>query len=78
MGRDDHQQAAPGNVRAAVLTISDTRTPDTDTSGQYLRREIAALGHTLSGWAIVRDDATEIRPAITRLMGGRHDEGPRC
>ncbi|WP_161882575.1 MogA/MoaB family molybdenum cofactor biosynthesis protein [Deinococcus alpinitundrae] len=75
MGRDDHQQAAPGNVRAAVLTISDTRTPDTDTSGQYLRREIAALGHTLSGWAIVSDDATEIRPAITRLMGGRHDEG---
>lgn len=68
MGRDDHQQAAPRIVRAAVLTISDTRTPDTDTSGQYLRRELAALGHSLSGWAIVRDDATEIRPAITRMM----------
>ena len=70
MGRDDHQQAAPRSVRAAVLTISDTRTPETDTSGQYLRRELGALGHALSGWAIVKDDATEIRPAITRLMHG--------
>ncbi len=68
MGRDDHQAAAPRTVRVAVLTISDTRTPGTDTSGQYLQTELAAAGHHLTGSAIVRDDATLIRPAITQLM----------
>ncbi|AZI42214.1 MogA/MoaB family molybdenum cofactor biosynthesis protein [Deinococcus psychrotolerans] len=68
MGRDDHQQAAPRHVRAAVLTISDTRTPDNDTSGDYLRHQLTAGGHQLSGSALVKDDATLIRPAILRLM----------
>ncbi|AWN23072.1 molybdenum cofactor biosynthesis protein [Deinococcus irradiatisoli] len=68
MGRDEHQQAAPRSVRAAVLTISDTRTLATDTSGDYLRGELAAAGHQLTGRSIVRDDATEIRPALLHLM----------
>ncbi len=68
MGRDEHQQAAPRSVRAAVLIISDTRTLATDTSGEYLRRELAAAGHQLSGSAIVKDDAAEIRPALLHLM----------
>ncbi len=70
MGRDDHQQAAPRFVRAAVLTISDTRTPETDSSGEYLRRELAAAGHQLVGSELVKDDATQIRPALIRLMHG--------
>ena len=70
MGRDDHQQAAPRQVRAAVLTISDTRTPETDESGNYLRRELAEAGHELSGSELVRDDETLIRPALIRLMAG--------
>lgn len=52
----------------AVLTISDTRTPETDTSGNYLKAEIAHAGHQLTEHTIVKDDAVEIRTVLTRLM----------
>ena len=70
MGREDHLQAAPQSVNVAVLTISDTRTLETDSSGDYLRREVASAGHFLCGSELVRDDAAQIRPAIIRLMRG--------
>ncbi|MDV6374746.1 MogA/MoaB family molybdenum cofactor biosynthesis protein [Deinococcus arenicola] len=63
-----HRAAAPTSVRVAVLTISDTRTPDTDTSGQYLLAELKAAGHTAVHYRVVRDDAVEIRSALTLLV----------
>jgi molybdopterin adenylyltransferase len=48
-------------VRIAVLTVSDTRTLDTDKSGQTLADRIAETGHLLSARAIVRDDVAQIR-----------------
>jgi len=63
-----HRAAAPRVVRAAVLTVSDTRTEATDTSGQYLLAELRAAGHEVVGTRIVKDDALEIRAALTELM----------
>lgn len=51
-------------VRIAVLTVSDTRTHETDTSGSYLAAAIAAAGHRLAGRAIVPDDLGAIRSAV--------------
>jgi molybdenum cofactor biosynthesis protein B len=51
-------------VRIAVLTVSDTRTPDTDSSGSYLAGAIAAAGHRLAGREIVPDEAERIRAAV--------------
>jgi molybdopterin adenylyltransferase len=51
-------------VRIAVLTVSDTRTRETDTSGAYLAAAIAAAGHRLAGQAIVPDDVAAIRSAV--------------
>jgi molybdopterin adenylyltransferase len=42
-------------VRIAVLTVSDTRTPETDTSGQILKDRIEAAGHIVHGYRIVKD-----------------------
>jgi molybdenum cofactor biosynthesis protein B len=47
-------------VNIAVLTVSDTRTLHTDTSGQTLADRIAAAGHTVAARAIVKDDAAAI------------------
>jgi molybdopterin adenylyltransferase len=47
-------------VRIAVLTVSDTRTPETDTSGQILKERIEAAGHILHGSRIVKDSVQEI------------------
>ena len=52
-------------LRIAVLTISDTRTEETDTSGGLLAERIAAAGHELAGRAIVADDIEAIRAAIS-------------
>jgi molybdopterin adenylyltransferase len=51
-------------VGIAVLTVSDTRTPETDGSGRYLAGAIEAAGHVLAGRAIVADDRDRIRAAV--------------
>lgn len=48
-------------VRIAVLTVSDTRTLETDTSGQTLADRVAEAGHLLSARKIVKDDVRAIR-----------------
>lgn len=62
-----HQRAAPQVVRFCVLTISDTRTLDTDSSGQLIASKLQAAGHAQVERAIVRDEPAEIREAVERL-----------
>jgi molybdenum cofactor biosynthesis protein B len=47
-------------VNIAVLTVSDTRTMETDTSGRTLADRIVAAGHTVAARAIVKDHAGAI------------------
>lgn len=63
-----HRASGPDSIRFALLTISDTRTPETDTSGLYLRGELLGAGHELVEHLIVKDDAVDIRAALTRLL----------
>ena len=51
-------------VRIAVLTVSDTRTLETDSSGGWLAGAIEAAGHVLAARAIVPDDQARIRAAV--------------
>ncbi len=51
-------------VRIAVLTVSDTRTPEDDKSGALLVELLTADGHTLADKAIVRDDVSQIQATI--------------
>ena len=51
-------------VRIAVLTVSDTRTLETDVSGQTLADRVAEAGHLLSARKIVKDDIRAIRHVI--------------
>lgn len=55
-------------VRIAVLTVSDTRTPETDTSGNTLAERIKAAGHELADRAIVHDDIPEIRNMLQKWI----------
>lgn len=61
-GIDDRRQFIP--VRIAVLTVSDTRTPDDDRSGTILVDRIEAAGHVLAGRAICTDDVEKIRAQV--------------
>jgi molybdenum cofactor biosynthesis protein B len=53
---ETHRQHAPASVRCFVLTISDTRTAETDSSGDAIAWELTAAGHEVIGRRIVRDD----------------------
>ena len=48
-------------LRIAVMTISDTRTEETDKSGALLVERLTAAGHELAGKALVPDDVAAIR-----------------
>ncbi len=58
MSIDETRAFVPVNI--AVLTVSDTRTPEDDKSGQTLVDRIAAAGHNLAARAIVEDDVGAI------------------
>lgn len=51
-------------VGVAILTVSDSRTPDTDTSGAILEERVRSTGHRLAGRRIVPDDRYQIRTAV--------------
>jgi len=51
-------------VRIAVLTVSDTRTRDNDTSGQLLVDRLQAAGHILADRTLVRDDIPVLQKTI--------------
>ena len=62
-GRYD-EGAALTPVRVAVLTISDTRDEESDTSGHLLAERVTGAGHVLADKAIVADDVAAIRLRI--------------
>ncbi len=59
----------PRPVRIAVLTVSDTRTFDNDTSGQLLVDRLLADGHTLAQRELVRDDRAVLEARILAWCG---------
>ena len=68
MGHLEHKQLAPRSVGCYVVTISDTRTPETDTAGKAIVELLTAAGHGIVGRTIVRDDAEMVRGAIERQL----------
>jgi molybdopterin adenylyltransferase len=68
MGHLDHKATAPSSVRCYVLTISDTRSASTDTSGRAIAELLEANGHQVSGRGILRDDPDAIRAALVQQL----------
>lgn len=52
-------------LNVAVLTVSDTRDVDTDTSGQYLVDQLQTAGHVVAARDIVKDDIYQIRAQVS-------------
>ena len=53
-----------GPVSVMVVTVSDTRTTETDVSGNYLRRQLEAAGHRVHSQRIIRDEPAELEAAL--------------
>ena len=63
-----HREASPEKVRVAVVTISDTRTAETDTGGDVIVEALGEAGHEVVRREIVRDDAPRIREVLEGLL----------
>lgn len=64
-----NEQFKPLNI--AVITVSDTRTEETDTSGRALVERLQQEGHTLAEKAMVIDDVYLLRALASRLIANK-------
>jgi molybdenum cofactor biosynthesis protein B len=65
---EQHHASAPRRIGCAVITVSDTRTPQTDSGGDLLAELLSGAGHAVVAREIVRDDAAQIRAAAERAL----------
>jgi len=67
----EHKAHAPKSVGCFILTVSDSKTPETDTSGSLIRELLEKAGHAVVGSAIVKDEPSEVR-AVIRSQAATH------
>ena len=72
--RHHHRAGAPERVATAVVTVSDTRTLETDTGGALVAELLEGAQHPVVERRIVRDEPAAIAEALTELVS-RHDVG---
>ncbi|HYE17826.1 MAG TPA: MogA/MoaB family molybdenum cofactor biosynthesis protein [Tepidisphaeraceae bacterium] len=65
---DHHASAKSITARVAVVTLSDTRTRDTDTSGQRIRDLLTADGHAIAAYHLIRDNPDQLSTLLTTLL----------
>jgi molybdopterin adenylyltransferase len=63
----EHRAAAPQSLNVAVMTVSDTRTIETDSAGAFIVRVAEESGHRIVERHIVRDEPEEMRPLLQAM-----------
>lgn len=57
----EHKSAAPASIGCTIITCSDTRTPETDISGQLIRKLLEERGHRVIEYQVVKDEPYQIQ-----------------
>jgi molybdenum cofactor biosynthesis protein B len=63
-----HKAQAPASVPCYVLTVSDSRTADTDTGGRAIRELLEQAGHQVTGHAIVKDEPGQVTAQVREQL----------
>lgn len=66
MSKEEHKESAPHSVTCKVITVSDTRTEETDKSGQLMISLLKESGHLIADYVIVKDNREEIEKEVLR------------
>ncbi|WP_274362279.1 MogA/MoaB family molybdenum cofactor biosynthesis protein [Paenibacillus thermotolerans] len=61
---EQHRKEAPSQVRCMVVTVSDTRTPETDKSGALMKQLLEEAGYSVVRYSIVKDEYDQIRELV--------------
>ena len=68
MGASEHRaKAGEGPVTVALVTVSDTRTPDSDANRQYVERRMAELGHVVAAYRLIKDEPDQVAVVLDEL-----------
>jgi molybdenum cofactor biosynthesis protein B len=69
MSTEQHHRLAAerGPVSVALVTVSDSRTPETDANGPWLRTRIEAAGHRVADYRLVPDDPARVTAALEAI-----------
>src|ERR1043165_1407244 len=65
---EEHEKQGPQHVRCAVITVSDTRTLETDTGGQTVIHHLTAAGHQIAAREFIRADPARMQPLLLSLQ----------
>lgn len=68
-------QSSPIALSICVLTVSDSRTPETDTSGDYLAQALEAAGHRVAGRTLLPDDRYRLRAVVSQWIADADVDG---
>ncbi|PTQ57300.1 MAG: Molybdenum cofactor biosynthesis protein MoaB [Candidatus Carbobacillus altaicus] len=68
MGQSDCHRHSDLKAHVSILTISDTRTIDTDESGRLIREKLESAGHTVVDYRITTDDTEAIREVLVHFL----------
>ena len=68
MSHQEHRARGPVAVGCFVLTVSDTRTIETDSSGRAIREFLERAGHQVTGFAIVRDEPAQVTASVKQWL----------
>ena len=69
MSHTAHRAASPKTIRCSVVTVSDTRTAETDRGGGAIVELLAQAGHDVAAKTIVPDDPDRVRDAVQAGIG---------
>ena len=64
---EHHQRAGNQPVTLAIVTVSDSRTPQTDRNRAWLSGQLEALGHRVGAYRLIRDEPDEVAAALQQL-----------
>lgn len=68
MGAQEHRELAGKRaVSVAIITVSDTRTPESDTNKHYLEKRLSGLGHHVLAYRLIKDEPDQVRAALDEL-----------
>lgn len=68
MGVEEHRKRAVASINLAILTLSDTRTLETDDSGNWIAGRVKEEGHAVIYHAVIPDDAPTIRETVLSVI----------
>ena len=63
----EHKARGPASLGCGIITCSDTRTLETDTSGQLIQELLSTHGHRAESYQVVKDEPQEVRSLVERM-----------